>query len=296
VPLRNDGTADESISDYRLRDEPRRTVARRVRRIAPANRCAGRDAAKCDAAKPRSATHSSRKAAVSVPPLEGRTEELVPDRNEMPLRIVPRLLWVSVVLLAAFVAFGIYSQSIHETTRGFALLSRWEGSIYRGYAFRMLAWSGFEAIMGSVPVLSGLVMLWISFLSPRWSDRMSWSAAMIFTAYELALDATYFFPHNASGEVYRSYPRVSAVVGLIAYGSWLLIIPVSTLPTWLKRLLSSVCVLALMAIVLYPAIDAYTRAVDTLGSILFAGALFALGVFVAGRVGVNLLRRGKVDA
>ena len=119
---------------------------------------------------------------------------------------------------------------------------------------------------------------------------------MIFTAYELALDATYLFPHNGGGEVYRSYPRVSAVVGLIAYGSWLLIIPVSTLPTWMKRPLSAVCVLALMTIVAYPAIDAYTRAVDTLGSILFAGGLFALGVFVAGRVGVNLLRHGNVDA
>ncbi len=119
---------------------------------------------------------------------------------------------------------------------------------------------------------------------------------MIFTAGELALDTTYLFPHSAGGEVYRSYPRVSAVVGLIAYGSWLLIIPVSALPTWTKRLLSAVCVLALIAIVAYPAIDAYTRAIDTLGSILFAGALFSLGIFVAGRVGVNLLRRGKVDA
>ena len=230
------------------------------------------------------------------PTLERRAEELIPDRNEIPLRIVPRLLWVSVVLLIAFAALGIYSQSIHETTRGFALLSRWEGGAFRGYVVRTLAWSGFEEIMGSVPLLSGLVMLWISFLSPRWSDRMLWSAAMVFTAYELALDATYLFPHNAGGEVYRSYPRVSAVVGLIAYGSWLLIIPATTLPAWLKRLLSAVCVLALMAIAAYPVIDAYTRAVDTLGSILFAGALFALGVFVAGRVGVNLLRRDNVDA
>jgi hypothetical protein len=260
-----------------------------ARRIAAADRRGRPNAAKCGAAKPQSATHSSRKAAVNIPPLEGGAEALVPDRNEIPLRIVPRLLWVSVVLLIAFAALGIYSQSIHETTRGFALLSRWEGSTYRGYAVRMLAWSGFQAIMGYVPVLSGLVMLWISFLSPRWSDRMLWSAAMIFTAYELAPDVTYLFPHNAGGEVYRSYPSVSAVIGLIAYGSWLLIIPVSTLPTWMKRLLSAVCVLALVAIVAHPAIDAYTRAVDTLGSILFAGALFALGVFVAGRVGVNLL-------
>lgn len=232
---------------------------------------------------------------VSIPPLKQQAEELIPDRNEIPLRIVPRLLWVSIALLTMFTALGIYSQSVHETTRGFALLSRWELTIW-GYAVTMLAGTGFQAIMGSIPVLSALVMLWISFFSPRWSDRMLWSAAMIFTAYELALDATYLFPHNAGGEVYRSYPRVAAVVGLIAYGSWLLIIPVSALPTWTKRLLSAVCVLALLAIAGYPAIDAYTRVVDTLGSILFAGALFSLGIFVAGRVGVNLLRRGEGDS
>jgi len=145
--------------------------------------------------------------------------------------------------------------------------------------------------MDSIPVLSALVMLWISFLSPRWSDRMLWSAAMIFTAYELAADATYIFPYNAGAEVHHIYPSISAVVGLVAYGSWLLIIPVSTLSTWVKRALSAVCVLALLVIVAYPAIDAYTRTVDTIGAVLFAGALFTLGMFVANRVGVNLLGR-----
>ncbi len=120
---------------------------------------------------------------------------------------------------------------------------------------------------------------------------MLWSAAMIFTSLELAVVATYLFPHKAGGEVFHSYPRVSAVVGLIAYGSWLLIIPETTISIWLKRALSVVCVVALLAIVAYPLIDAYTRIVDTIGSVLFAGALFTLGIFVAGRVGVNLLAR-----
>jgi hypothetical protein len=135
-------------------------------------------------------------------------------------------------------------------------------------------------------------MLWIAFLSPRWSDRMLWSAAMIFTAFELAADVSYLFPHRSGGEVFRTYPRVSAVVGLIAYGSWLLIIPESRVNAWVKRALSAVCVLAIATIVVYPLIDAYTRIVDIIGSVLFAGALFTLGVFVARRVGVNLFARG----
>ncbi len=215
--------------------------------------------------------------------------ELIPDRNEIPWRAVPPLLWVSVVLLVAFAALGVYSQSVHETARHFALLSRWE----RGtFSFAGLIGSAFQLISGAVPGLSALVMLWIAFLNPRWSDRMLWSAAMIFTAFELAADVSYLFPHNSGGEVFRTYPRVSAVVGLIAYGSWLLIIPESSVKAWMKRALSAVCVLAMLTIVAYPLIDAYTLIVDTIGSALFAGALFTLGVFVARRVGVNLFARG----
>lgn len=117
-------------------------------------------------------------------------EQLIPDRTEVPLRIVPPLLWVAVALLFAFVALGVYSESVHEPVRRFALMSRWEASS-RGYAIMMVARATFQLVMGWVPVLTGIVMLWISFLSPRWSDRMLWSAAMIFTAYELAADATY---------------------------------------------------------------------------------------------------------
>lgn len=220
-------------------------------------------------------------------------EELIPNRIEIPLRFVPPLLWVSIALFLAFVALGVYSQSSHETSRNFALLAKWE----RGYVgiFTIRGIGGtFEAIMGSVPILSALVMLWVSFLSPGWSDRMLWSAAMIFTANELSFDATYFFAHKEAGEVFRSYPRVSAVVGLVAYASWLLIIPSSTLPVSAKRVLSAICALAVLTIVAYPAIDAYTRTADTIGAVLFAGTLFTLGIFVASRVGVNLLRRSGV--
>lgn len=217
-------------------------------------------------------------------------EQLIPDRTEVPLRIVPPLLWVSVALVFVFVALGVYSESLHEPARRFALLSGSEASL-RGYAIMMVARATFQLVMGWVPVLTGIVMLWVSFLSPRWSDRTLWSAAMIFTAYELSADATYLFSHKVAGEVVRTYPQESAVVGLIAYGSWLLIIPETSLPAWLKRALTALCALAVLAIVFYPAIDAYIRVVDTIGSVLFAGALFTLGIAVANRVGVSLLRR-----
>jgi hypothetical protein len=102
------------------------------------------------------------------------------------------------MLLIAFAALGVYSESVHETTRHFALLSRWERGIFNVPG---LIGSTFQMIMGAVPGLSALIMLWISFLSPRWSDRMLWSAAMIFTAFELAADVNYLFPHNSGGEV-----------------------------------------------------------------------------------------------
>jgi hypothetical protein len=81
-------------------------------------------------------------------------------------------------------------------------------------------------------------------------------------------------------------------MGLIAYGSWLLILRESTLSAWPKRVLSALCVLALLAIVAYPAITAYSRAIDIAGAVLFAGFLFTLGIVVARRVGVDLLDGG----
>ncbi len=138
-------------------------------------------------------------------------------------------------------------------------------------------------------------MLWITFLSPRWSDRTLWGAAMILTALELAGDASFLFPHKEAGEVMRTYPRFPTVVGLIAYGSWLLIIPGSTLSPWMKRVLTIACALALLIIIGYPAIDAYTRVIDTIGSIIFAAFLFSVGLFVANRVGVNLLSFRKSE-
>ena len=217
-------------------------------------------------------------------------EGLIPNRREIPWRIVPPAIWVSIAFLLAFAALGVYSQSVHEPARRFALLARWEAPTL-SYARATFVEAVFTTLTYWVPALSALVMLWIAFLSPRWSDRTLWSAAMIFTAYELAADGAHFFVRRSPDGMIHTYPNVSAVVGLIAYGGWLLVLRESTLPAWLKRLLSGLCLLAVLAILAYPAINAYTRVVDLAGSILFAGALFALGIFVARRVGVDLLAR-----
>lgn len=215
-------------------------------------------------------------------------DELIPERSEVPLRIVPPLLWVSIALLIAFAALGFYSQTVHEPARSFALLAKWESGFF-GPRIANLAAGSFGLIMVVIPSLSALVMLWIAFLTPRWSDRALWSAAMIFTADELALDVSYLFHHHTADGWLHTYPRAYAVTGLVAYGGWLLVIQGSSLSPPLKRVLSVLCVLALLLVVAYPAIDAYTRVVDTLGSVLFAGFLFTLGIVVAQRVGVDLL-------
>lgn len=215
-------------------------------------------------------------------------EVLIPDRVEIPWRFVPRWIWVSAILFLAFLALGFYSQWIHEVPRRFALLSPLSRGLYGVLVARSLM-ATFDFLIAGVPTISAVVMLWIAFVSPRWSDRMLWGAAMTFTALVLVANLQYFFHHTIAGEVVRTYPHASAVVGLVAYGSWLLILRESTLSARIRGLLTAACALALLAIVAYPVIDPYTRWVDVVGAGVLAGALFALGLFVADRVGVNML-------
>jgi hypothetical protein len=217
-------------------------------------------------------------------------EELIPGRVEIPWQIVPRWIWASAILFIAFFALGVYSQAIHEAPRNFALLSPLAQSLYGTLVLRALR-ATLDLLIAGVPVLGAVVMVWIAFLSPRWSDRTLWGAAMTFTAFELAVNLQYCFSHQVAGEVVRTYPNIYAVVGLVGYGSWLLVLRGSALPAGMRRLLSAICVFALLAIVVYPLIDPYARVVDIAGAVLLAGALFALGIYAAGRVGVNMLAR-----
>lgn len=204
---------------------------------------------------------------------------------------MPNWVWVSAILFVAFLVLGVYSQGVHEKPRGFALLWRFERGVYGMLAVRALE-ATFDFLISGVPIFSAVVMLWIAFVSPRWSDRTLWGAAMTFTTAALGTNLQYCFHHTVAGEVVRTYPNAFAAVGLVAYGSWLLILRESTLSAGVRRLLSACCVVALLAILAYPVIDPYIRTIDLAGSVALAGSMFALGIFVADRVGVNLLGRG----
>jgi hypothetical protein len=215
--------------------------------------------------------------------------ELIPERVVIPWRIVPRWIWVSVILFIAFLVLGIYSQRLHETERSFALLEPLTRVIYGMFVIPALERT-FDFLIAGIPLLSSVVMLWTAFISPRWSDRMLWGAAMTFTALEVAVNLQYCFHQNAAGALVRTYPKVSAVVGLVGYGSWLLILRENMFSKRIRRVLSALCVLAVLAIVAYPAIYPYGRVIDIVGAVALAGSLFALGIYVADRVGVDLFK------
>lgn len=116
---------------------------------------------------------------------------------------------------------------------------------------------------------------------------------MIFTGVELGLDANQIFTRAWGGAIVHTYPSPFAVTGFLAYGSWLLIVDRSATTPWKKRILGTLCILALLSVASYPLINPYVNPIDIAGSLLFAAACFAFGVFVATRVGVNLFRRDE---
>jgi hypothetical protein len=81
---------------------------------------------------------------------------------------------------------------------------------------------------------------------------------------------------------------VPVVVGLIGYGTFMLVLQKSTLGASITLCLRAICVLALATVLAYPLIEPGGRVVDYFGAILLAGSVFALGVFIAERVGVDV--------
>ncbi|MGA7201618.1 MAG: hypothetical protein WBX26_07300 [Candidatus Cybelea sp.] len=133
-------------------------------------------------------------------------------------------------------------------------------------------------------------MVWIAFVSPRWSDRALWGAAMTLTAFVLAANLQACFPPMA--DIFgRTYPDISATTGLVAYGSWLVILRESSLSAVARVLLTTFSLFALLVTVAFPLIDPDVRVVDIVGPLLLAGGIFTFGIFVADRVGVNVLSR-----
>lgn len=213
-------------------------------------------------------------------------DQLIPDPGRVPVPTLLRSRWflAGTVLFAAFIAVGFYSQTIHDklTLDDASAIAR---GIYSGEIF--------IGVAEFVPALGALVMIWVAFASPRWSDRLLWSTAMILTAVELSAIAGYVFTRSGLSGTMRTYPNELAVTGLVAYGSWLLIIDRGALRPWAKATLGLLCILALLYIASCPLINPYLRLVDMLGSGAFSGALFFFGIFVAERVGVSLFQRDE---
>lgn len=231
---------------------------------------------------------SHKKIATSVEP----EEELIPARGRIPWRAVPFWLAATGGLLVLFIAVGVYSERLYESIDLVGLLkapiSTFQRNLFGALAYRSLA--------VFIPWLGALATLWIAFARPGWSDRYLWSAAMVFTAMELATDAGQLFSRHGPSGTEHLYPNPLMVTGLIAYSSWLLIAAREGQPSPAKRVAEVLFVVALLFIIAFPLLAGYIRSVDIIGSILFAGACFSAGVFVAQLCGVDLFKRNDASA
>lgn len=217
------------------------------------------------------------------------TEELIPGPGRIPLpRAVP---WwfIGGVLLVAFVALGIYGRDVHEDPRQFALLAGNHPHLnIHGQYTLLRAYSFFIAL---VPLIVAVAMLWAAFVNPRRVDDLVWSAALTLTSCLAGLAALQLFFERRGYDLEHTYPTLPVVVGLVGYGTFVCALQKSSFPPVVVLLLRSLCVLALAAVLAFPLLVPGGRIIDYLGAILLAGALFALGVFVAERAGVDLFVR-----
>src|SRR5580704_2502700 len=172
-------------------------------------------------------------------------EELIPARGRIPWRPVPASLAAAGILFVLFIAVGVYSERLYETIDLFGLLKTPASTFQRNLIFALT----YRSLVFFIPWLGALATLWIAFASPRWSDRYLWSAAMIFTAMELAADAQQLFSRHGPSGTEHLYPNALTVTGLIAYGSWLLIAAREPLPIPAKRMLGSLCTVVLLYVV-----------------------------------------------
>jgi hypothetical protein len=209
-------------------------------------------------------------------------EDLIPASVKIP-DVLLRSPWfrAALLLLAGFVALGVWSESI-------------PGAPHVQLALMRPAFIVFDVVGIWVPAFGALILVWAAFASPRWSDRFLWSAAMIFTAQVLAGLASEIFPRAMpSGTTYHTYPTPYAVVGATAYGTWLLNVDRSTLAPRKKQGLGLLCLLAIIFIAAYPLINPAVRPIDIAGAFLFAATGFSFGMLAADRVGVRLLDRDE---
>lgn len=213
-------------------------------------------------------------------------EDFIPASPEIPRGALSPWLIAALLLIAAFVALGFWSQHLQDGPLEASTIMR---GAYASVAFN---W-----VFALIPQFSALVMIWLAFARPGWSDRFLWSAAMILTANELASLAALLFPSASStNATLHLYPLPHAVLGIVAYSSWLLIVDRSAMESTKKQILGLLCIIALLIIAAFPLINPYMRFIDIAGSFLFAGVCLALGKLFADKVGVDLLRRDEDQA
>jgi hypothetical protein len=220
-------------------------------------------------------------------------EDLIPEPGRIPWRPVSPWVVLSALLFALFVVAGIYSERLYDALDLKLLLGHISLSTFERHFYGALA---LRTVLFYIPWLGALATIWLAFASPRWSGRSLWSAAMIFTTAELSPFAQLLFSRHGPTGPEHPYPNPFVVTGLIAYSSWLLIVARGALSPLAKRVLGGVCVLVLLFTIAFSPIYGYIRLVDVVGSILFAGACFSAGIFVAQLCGVDLFRPDNVCA
>ncbi len=206
---------------------------------------------------------------------------------------MPPWLAATGVLFVLFVVVGVYSERLYDALDLKLLLGHISLSTFERHFYGALA---LRTVLFFIPWIGALATIWVAFASPRWSDRALWSAAMIFTTAELSPFAQLLFSRHGPTGLEHLYPNPSVVTGLIAYGSWLMIVARGALSPLAKRILGAVCVLVLLFSIAFPPIYGYIRLVDVIGSILFAAACFSAGIFVAQLCGVDLFRPDNATA
>jgi hypothetical protein len=138
-----------------------------------------------------------------------------------------------------------------------------------------------------VPLLIGLIMLWVAFVRVDARDRYLWSAVMIVSSDNVASILNMILSGPALrfvGHAPSQFINAPMVTGLIAYGA----LHFALAREERKPTLASIAVVALAVLVLLPLAIGWVSWASTICSLLLAMGLWAIGVWIAQRVGFDV--------